>query len=148
MAARVVFTDPSTGRIVSAADAGELDRTIRSVYDNGLQERQILSFGSVVEDLTQDVAPNWTTEPSKWGEKWAADEGIMSLSALLGTEAPEGAISFQVRYAIAANPDYPQGFMSSDFLGIEQWPPDLSAAGDRGAVGVDSVFFRVRQGNA
>lgn len=144
MAARVVFTDPSTGRIVSAADAGELERTIRSVYDGGLQERQILSFGSLVEDLTQDVSPNWAVEPSKWGQKWGADEGLMSLSALLGAEPPEGAISFQVRYAIANNPDYQQGFMSSDFMGIEQWPPDLSAAGDRGALGVDSVFFRVR----
>lgn len=145
MAARVVFTDPETGRIVSASEAGELERTIRSVYDGGLQERQILSFGALVEDLTQGAEQSIVSDPSRWGTKWSAEDGMLNLSALLGQEPPEGAISFQVRYAVASNPDYPQGFMSADFLGIDEWPPDLASAGDRGAVGIDSVFFRVRQ---
>lgn len=143
MARRVVFTDPITGRIISAADTLDIGQTIRSVYDSGqLVERQILEFGRITEDLTQANEPNWEQVDSRWGAAWQAGDDAIDLSALGNEAFPEEFDSFRVTYRMQSNPDYPSGYAASDWMTAEQWPPDLSIVDRPGITGIERIYFR------
>lgn len=149
MPRRVVFSDPSTGRFVSSADALELDNAIRRVYDAGqLIEEQLLSGGTLVEDLTPSSEANWSPTPSRWGMSWTADDEPLNLSALQDAEFPADAVSFRVIYNIVDNPDYPRGFASSETLRPQQWPPSLDLVDGVAVTGIARVYFKGGQGDA
>lgn len=139
---RVVFTDPNSGRFVSAKQAGELDQVLRSVYDGGLVEQQLLQFGTVAEDLTQGAEANWEQQDSQWGSRWYANEDSLSLSALQDQPFPEGFDSFRVTYQVPNNPDYPRPFANATWLGPDQWPPDLSLLEGQNPTGIAQIVFR------
>lgn len=143
MPQRIVFTNPDTGRFVSSEDAFDLPNALRRVYDGGrLVEEQILSFGSLVEDLTQGSEPNWKTVGNRWGEGWAAEEGNINFSALQDAEPPSEATGYRVVYNVLDNPDYPRGFATSETLDIEHWPPRMDLVDNVAVTGIARVYFR------
>lgn len=148
MARRTVFTDLSTGRFVSAADAGELESVLRSVYDGGLVEQQRLTFGRV-ESVDAELAgslPDLTE--SRWGARMFDPDGPLDLSALAESEMPDGFDAFRVTYNIPNNPDYPRPFASSEWLSADQWPPSLDLLQDVGPTGIAHIVFRRDMPNA
>lgn len=142
MPRRTTFTDSLTGRFISAADAGEMEGVIRSVYDGGLIERQIMDFGEIREDLTPEADANWIEDESKWGSRWHANDNPLSLSALQGAGFPEEFDSYRVTYFVQNNPDYPRKFASTEWFTDTQWPPDLSLLEGVSVTGIASIFFR------
>lgn len=144
MARRVVYTNPLTGKFISAAEAFELEGILRSVYDGGLVERQILDFGATREDLTQSAEPNWIQEDSRWGQRWSAGDDPLSLSALGGADFPSEFDSFRVTFNVADNPDYPRKFGSSEWMTPEMWPPSLDLLEGVAVTGIAQIVFRSR----
>lgn len=146
MAQRVVFTDPSTGRFVSAADAADLEQAIRTVFSGGeVIERQILSFGELFEDLTQGAEANWDSRPSQWGEAWDSEDGQLNFSALQDAAFPADATSYRVVYNVADNPDYPRGYATSETLSEAEWPPRMDLLEGVPVTGVARILFDRRQ---
>lgn len=141
MPPRVVFTNPITGRIISAIEAAELGQSIRSVYDGGLIERQILEFGRVAEDLTQDAEPNWTQRETTRGYVWETEEGNLSLSALGGADFPENATHFRLVYDVGDDSQYKGGFASTEWLPLGMFAMDLSLLEGVAPQGIARVFF-------
>jgi hypothetical protein len=145
MARRVVFSDPETGRFVSAADAGDLDQYLRRVYvDNVLSESVLYQDGIPQIDFLAPAEENWREEETQWGVTFRNDENDLSLGALQTAEPPEGATAFRVRYNVALNPDYPQGYASGAWMGMEQWPPSLEALENVSPTGIAMIHFDVR----
>lgn len=143
MAIRVVYTDPGSGRFISAGDAQEAESALRRVYDSGkLVEEEILSFGSLTEDLTQNAEPNWTFEPTRWGGKFDAGDDLINFSALQDAEFPEGMGSFRVLYDVQGNDSYPGRIASTETLDASSWPPDLNMIEGVAPTGIRYIVFK------
>lgn len=144
MPQRVRFTNPLTGRFVSEETANELESALRSVYENGeLVSQQALSFGQVQDELVGELQ-NWYEKGSHWGVRWYADEEPLNLYGLRQTEFPDEFDAFRVTYHVADNPDYPRKYASAEWMGADQWPPDLNALRGVVATGIAQIVFRSR----
>lgn len=137
-----MYRDALTGRFISAEVAFESESAIRSVYDGGLVEQQILTFGSIQTDLTPDVEPNWIRTGSQWGTRWFADDEPLSLSALQDSAFPEQFDAFRVTYFIPNNPDYPRPYASAGWMTSDQWPPSLDLLEGVAPTGISQIVFR------
>lgn len=142
MARRVVYTNPLTGRFISAEDA-QFGQVLRRVYQDGaVTEEQILTDGRIADDLSASNDPNWSHEETKWGATWTTEDPMFDLSALQDAAFPDDADAFRVRFTVAANSEYPQGFASSDWFQPENWPPSLSMGEGKCVTGIAMIHFR------
>lgn len=142
MARRVVWSDPVTGRFLSAADAAETE-ALRTVYDGGaVVEQGLYRYGVEAESTVTDDVENWAMTVSKWGATWQTDDAFMNMGALGASQFPAGFDSYRVRFTVAGNPDYPAGFASSDWQTAGEWPPDLSLGEGIGVTGIAMIHFR------
>lgn len=142
MPRRVVFRNPLTGRFVSPEEAGDLEQVVRAVYGGDTPESQILEFGRIAEDLTQDAEPNWTQDDtSRWGSRWAAEDGL-NLSALGGQQFPEGFDAFRITYTVPPYGNNVSGFANTEWVGPEHWPPSLDMLERGNPTGIAQIVFR------
>jgi hypothetical protein len=138
---RVVFRDPLSGRFVSGDTAVELEQVVRTEFTSSGRREQILSFGSVLEDLTPELQPNWSESEREWAFVWdAGDEGI-DLGALDGASPPEGATRFRVVGRVEETEGYGEGHATSDWLDIDEFPPSLSVFGGKNPRGISRIYF-------
>jgi hypothetical protein len=139
---RTTYANPETGRFVSGADIGSFENIIRSVYDNGLVERQVLTFGQVSEIITGGPGiPD--IEPSKWGARIHDEEdNPLDINLLNNMGIPDGYDQFRVTYFVKDNPDYPRKYASDEWLGADQWPPELDVLDNAQATGIAHIVFR------
>lgn len=145
MPRRVTFTDTTTGRFVSAADAFDMEGILRSVYDGGLKEQAVLDFGQVRE-ITVQGEQNWTIDDSsRWGGRITAGDDQIDISSLQASAFPEGYNGFRVTYFVADNPDYPRKYASAEWMGADQWPPELNMLEDVATTGIAHVILRKSQ---
>ena len=144
MPRRVVYSNPATGRFVSAAEAFNLEGILRSVYDKGLIEQAIIDYGQEREQLVGGSEPNWTAEDSRWGQRWYAQDDPLDMSALGSASFPQEFDSFRVTFNVADNPDYPRKFGSSEWMTPEMWPPSLDLLEGVATTGIAQIVFRSR----
>jgi hypothetical protein len=138
---RVVFRDPISGRFISGDTAVGMEQAIRTEFTPEGRREQVLSFGSVLEDLTPELQPNWSESEREWAFVWdAGDEGI-DLGALDGASPPEGATRFRVVGQVAETDAYQGGFATSDWLDLDDFPPSLSVFGGKNPTGISRIYF-------
>lgn len=138
---RVVFRDPTSGRFISGDTAVGLEQAIRTEFAPSGRREQIISFGSVLEDLTPQPTGNWGESEREWAFVWdAGDEGI-DLGALNGAMIPEGVTRFRLVGMISETDDYGSGFSTSDWLDVDQFPPSLAVFGGKNPTGISRIYF-------
>lgn len=86
------------------------------------------------DELVQDRTVIWTT---------GNPDVVMDNDALRNSIPPEGAISFQTRYATQDNPSYPRGWISYDSLMMSEWPPSPDWLRSKGGIGIGAIVFYV-----
>lgn len=142
MPRRVTYTDPSTGRFVSATEAFDLSIALRRVYDGGLVEEQILNYGSIQNEDTAGAEPNWRIEDNKWGRSFVNDDESLDVNALLTSPPPDGVDAWRVRFTVAKTSEYAAGYAQSGWLDMADWPPSLDMLEDVTPTGIAVVHFR------
>jgi hypothetical protein len=138
---RVAFRDPSTGRFISGDAAAGLERAIRLEFTPEGRREQVLEFGSVLEDLTPSLQPNWGEDERDWAFVWDAGEEGMDLGALNGATIPEGVTQFRVVGQVEATDDYSDGYATSDWLDIDRFPPSLNIFEGKNPTGISRIYF-------
>lgn len=143
MPRRQVFRDPLTGRFVSAADIGTMD-VLQETYKDGEQVQSVILRGGVpIETSDIETFATWSVTETERTVQWHDDGNAMDLVALQDAGYPDDAKAYRILYQVPDNPDYPRGYMSSEWLRPAQWPPDLSYGTDRGASGIERIYFDV-----
>lgn len=142
MARRQFFQNPATGRFVSESVANTLENAIRSVYDGGLVEQQVLVFGRPQEVVVGDLGGNWTEQSTQRGMSWHADDEPLDPYWLRQEPFPDGFDEFKIIVFVPDNPDYPRKYASSDPLTSGQWPPDMDVLEHLNPTGIARIIFR------
>jgi hypothetical protein len=141
MARRVRYRDRVTQRFVSPANAEELDAIV-SVFDTETFTRTTYSYSEYQDFLSipeEEMDANiWSIDPTERG--WIAQPGEDS-SDLFGLEPPPGATSFRVFVDVEDNPDYPRGWASTGWQGLDSWPPSPSMVKNVDATGFNHIRF-------
>ena len=141
--ARTTYRNTLSGQFISEETALTTESSTRTVYGDAgeLISQQTLVYGQVQEEVVGTVQ-NWQQEPSRWGERWHADEDPLDLFGVQQAGFPEGFDSFKVWYFVDGNPDYPRGYASGDWLGADRWPPRLDSEKNFSPTGVSQIVFR------
>lgn len=120
------FRNPFTGRFITG--------TLFQELFGGADETDEPTSGEPIE-------PNWVSDPGKYGEVWHAFGQPLNPDALRDTQFPDGFDTFQIRFLVPDNPDYPRGYASYDTLFWSEWPPDPSWGDQIGATGIGAIVF-------
>lgn len=122
-----------------------MEGILRSVYDGGLIEQQVLDYGVVRDVVAGETGGNWEQVDSKWGTRWYADEQPLDTFWLSQSDFPADYNAFRVTYFVPDNPDYPRKYASSEWFDSSQWPPDLDLLEGVDATGIAHIVFRRSQ---
>lgn len=118
-----------------------MENARRLTITEGGTRIDLLHFGEVEADFEAPTEPNWDVTERTWAHVWDGGEAGIDLSALSVAEAPAEAVGFRVVARVANNPDYPEGYATSDWLGMDQFPPNLAIFEGRNPTGIAQIFF-------
>lgn len=142
MPRRTTFFDPSSGRIVSPRDVGALEvARVVQTEDGQRVLDAVLSHGSITDIVSGDIE-RYEPDSSRWGMRWFNEDQPLDLFSLSQTDFPEGMTGFRVTYHIKDNPDYPRKYATDEWLGPDQWPPQVYDFGNAETTGVAHIVFR------
>lgn len=144
MAIRTTFSDPLTGRFISAEAAQSGDAIRRTFEDGILSSETLLQDGLEVGLTGERIAGNWDELVTSRTLQWHADGDPLNIEALADADVPDGATQYRILYQVPDNPDYPRGYMSSKvWYNVSEWPPDSGLMERLGASGIERIFFDV-----
>jgi len=135
------------GRWVSPSALPNLANYFRETYEKGreVQRERVERAPEPLPEPPAYAPSNWHDDEWKGGGVVrTADGSPMSDDAF--EDIPDDAESFQVRFIMPDNPDYPRGWASYTTMDAGEWEriDDILQDGrDRGAIGVGAIIFHV-----